>query len=201
MLCKKHAPPTWTILYALTWFLSSYVNSLFTCETFCLTQESCNSSWQQRRDWQTTKPLLFKYPKSSVRQEDTWCSWYPGVSGFPGNQVSKSSIEFIITGFLQITVTSSECEGHVVNEDRHDGLILDHHHPPFTDPADILHDRLDQGQIADGQNYAETEHLNSRSTGFLLVVAILRSCGSTWTDLLGFLWLMYPKMDSSDWRS
>jgi len=117
--------------------------------------------------------MVFQVPRCN------WFSRYPGVSGFPGNQVSKSSIEFIITGFLQITVTSSECEGHVVNEDRHDGLILDHHHPPFTDPADILHDRLDQGQIADGQNYAETEHLNSRSTGFLLVVAILRSCGST----------------------
>ena len=72
--------------------------------------------------------------------------WYPGVSSVPGNQVSrlsKSSIEFLITGFLRIAVTSSECEGHVVDEDSHGDLILDHH-LPFTDPADILHDRLDQ---------------------------------------------------------
>ena len=75
--------------------------------------------------------------------------WYPGVSSVPGNQVSglsKSSIEFLITGFLRIAVTSSECEGHVVNEDSHGDLILDHH-LPFTDPADILHDRLDQGHV------------------------------------------------------
>ena len=193
MLCKKkHAPPALTILYTSTWIFL-YVNFPLTCEIFCLTQESCNSRWQQRKDWQATRPLIFKYPKSSGNQEDTWCSWYPGVAGFPGNQVSKSSIEFIITGFLQITVTSSECEGHVVNEDTHEGLILDHH-PPFTNPADISHGRLDQGHIDDGQSFPETKHLNSRTTGFLLVDAILRSCGSTWTDLLGFSWLMYPRM-------
>merc|ERR1719397_2282530 len=51
-------------------FLRKY--SFRTCEIFCLTRESCDS--RRRRDWQTIEPLLFKYPKSFIRQEDPWCS-------------------------------------------------------------------------------------------------------------------------------
>ena len=126
-------------------FLRKFVLNLWNILSDSRVMQLMKKRWQQGRDRQTTRPLLFKHPKFLVKQQDAWCSFLVHLV-FQTTRFSKSSVEFLITGFLPITVTSSECEGCVVTEETHDGLILDHH-PPCTDPADIFHDRLDQGHV------------------------------------------------------